>query len=128
MMSPLVSMWVAGMAIAPSLAHSHHAQPPLVVTLEDEHDLIAVDDAQLLEISGSAVGLLLELAEGGTHFLATLAGAQQADLIGLQACPLVHDIVGKVEILGNNKMKVILEILFRREMRLSKESFYHDGE
>ena len=56
------------------LVKSEHGEPPLVVTLQDEHHLVIVTDAQALEVSGSLVALLLEVLICELDFLTTFAG------------------------------------------------------
>ena len=45
------------------LAQCEHAEPPLVVSLQDEHDRVVLPYAQRQEVAGGLVGLLLQLAK-----------------------------------------------------------------
>ncbi len=74
MMSCLVSMWGGRDGYGTELVKSEHGEPPLVVTLQDEHHLVIVTDAQALEVSGSLVALLLEVLICELDFLTTFAG------------------------------------------------------
>ena len=95
------------------------------MALQDQHHLIAPADAELHVIGRHLIGLPLQVTEGGTHLLTPLTGPQQGQLVGPLLCPSIHDIVGKIEILGYDKLQMFLEILLRGEMSLLQKSFYH---
>jgi len=106
-------------------AQCHHRQPPLIVSLEDKHHLVAVPDAKALKVCRDAVGLLFELPEGGDDLLAALAGPYHAHLVGVLLCPSVHHVVGEVEMLGYLILQVLLELLLRSKVGLRQKFLYH---
>ena len=107
------------------LVEGEHAEPPLVVPLEDEHHLVAMAYAEALEVGGGAVGLVFQLREGGSHFLAPLAGPEEGELVGVLLCPRVHHVVGEVEVLGYLEVQVSLVVLLGGEAGLREKSLYH---
>ena len=100
------------------LMQSQHRDPPLVTTLEDEHNRIAPTNSQALEISGCLVALSFQLSEGGTEFNTFIVGPKQRQLIGGLCSPNIHNIVGEVEMLGNNKFQMLIVVLVGRERSL----------
>ena len=80
------------------------------MALQDEHDLIAARNAEAHEVCSRPVGLLFELPVRCPYLFSTLTGPEQTNLIGFYSCPFVHDIVGKVEVLGYYKVQVLLVI------------------
>ena len=92
------------------LVQGKHREPPLIVTLQDEHHLVAMTDAELLKVGCGLVGLLLQVLEGGSHLLTALAGPQQGHLVGSYLCPLIHHVVGEIEILWYPEMQILLEV------------------
>ena len=107
------------------LVEGEHAEPPLVVPLEDEHHLVAMAYAEALEVGGGAVGLVFQLREGGSHLLAPLAGPEEGELVGVLLCPRVHHVVGEVEVLGYLEVQVSLVVLLGGEAGLREKSLYH---
>ena len=80
------------------------------MALQDEHDLIAARNAEAHKVCSRPVGLLFELLKRCTDFLTSLTCPEQTNLIRFYSCPFVHDIVGKVEVLGYYKVQVLLVI------------------
>ncbi len=94
-----------------NLAQRQHHYPPLVAALQDEHHGVVLADAQRLQIAGRLVALLLQLSEGGTNLLALVVGPEQGQLVGCLLGPLVHHVVGEVEVLGDDELQVLVVVL-----------------
>ena len=102
----------------PYLVQGQHDHPPLVAAFQYEHHWVVLADAQRLQIGGSLVGLLSQLAEGGTYLLALIVSPQQGQTIGAFVSPHVHDVVGEVEVLRDDELQVLIVILNRRKLCL----------
>ena len=99
----------------PNLVQCEHHNPPLVAPFQDEHHRVALANAERHEVGGGLVRLLLQLPEGGANLFAQVVGPQQGQLVRCFLGPCIHHVVGKVEVLGNDKLQVIPIILYRRE-------------
>ena len=95
----------------PQLVQGQHDDPPLIASLEDEHHRVALADAQRLEIGGGLVALLLQLCEGGANLRTLVVGPEQGQLVGCFLGPLVHHVIGEVEVLGDDELEVLVVIL-----------------
>ena len=84
-----------------------------------------ITDAEGLEVRCSLVGLFLQFTKRGTNLGSLVVGPQQREFVGLLLCPRVNDIIGKIEILLDVEMQVLLEVFHRSEGGLRQESFYH---
>ena len=93
------------------LVETEHGEPPLIVTLQNEHHLIIVTDAETLEVSSSLVALLLQVLVCKTDFFATFTCPKQRHVVWFDLCPFVHHVVGKVEIFWYDKLQMLLEVL-----------------
>ncbi len=94
------------------LVESEHGKPPLIVALQDKHYLIIMTNAEALEIGSSLVALFFQILVCKTYLLATFTCPKQCNMVWLDFCPLVHYIVGKVEIFWYNELQMLLEVLF----------------
>ena len=56
------------------LAQGQHHNPPLVAALENQHDRVALADAQRLQVGCGLVALLFQLFEGGANLFALVVG------------------------------------------------------
>ncbi len=101
-----------------NLVERQHDDPPLIAPLEDEHDGIVLADAQREEIRGRLVRLLLELSVGGAYLVTQVVGPEDGELVGSFLSPHIHDVVGKIEILRNDKLQVLVIVFDRLEMGL----------
>ena len=90
---------------------TEHGEPPLIVTLQNQHHLIIVTDTETLEVSGSLVALLLQVLVCETDFLTSFACPKQRHVVWFDLCPFVHHVVGKVEIFWYDKLQMLLEVL-----------------
>ena len=93
------------------LVETEHGKPPLIVTLQNQHHLIIVTDAETLEVSSSLVALLLQVLVCKTDFFATFTCPKQGHVVWFDLCPFVHHVVGKVEIFWYDKLQMLLEVL-----------------
>ena len=93
------------------LVETEHGKPPLIVTLQNQHYLIIVTDAETLEVSGSLVALLFQVLVCETDFLTSFACPKQCHVVWFDLCPFVHHVVGKVEIFWYDKLQMLLEVL-----------------
>ena len=93
------------------LVETEHGKPPLIVTLQNQHHLIIVTDAETLEVSSSLVALLLQVLVCKTDFFATFTCPKQRHVVWFDLCPFVHHVVGKVEIFWYDKLQMLLEVL-----------------
>ena len=107
------------------LVQGQHDNPPLVATLQDEHHGVALADAKRLQIGGGLIALLFQLGEGGANLHALVVCPQQGQLLGGLLGPLIHHVVSKVEVLGDDELQMLIVILYRLEVRLFQKSFYH---
>ena len=82
-------------------------------------------NAELLEVSRRAVGLLLDIGKREAYLLAPLARPQQRQLVGSLLGPRIHHIVGEVEVLGYLKVQVLVVVGFRYKVSLRQKSFNH---
>ena len=93
------------------LVETEHGKPPLVMALQYEHYFVVVAYAETLEVCCSFVALLLQVLIGKTYLLATFTCPKQCNMVGFDLCPLVHYVVGKVEVFGDDKLQMLLEVL-----------------
>ena len=93
------------------LVETEHGKPPLIVTLQNQHHLIIVTDAETLEVSSSLVALLLQVLVCKTDFFATFTCPKQCHVVWFDLCPFVHHVIGKVEIFWYDKLQMLLEVL-----------------
>ena len=105
-----------------NLAQGEHYHPPLVAALQNEHHGVVLADAERHQVRRSLVRLLLQLGKRRAYLLALVVGPQQGQPVGLFLGPLVHHVVGEVEVLGDNELQVLVVILNRRERRLLQKS------
>ena len=102
----------------PQFVQRQHGQPPLIVAFQDEHHLVAVADTQALVVGCGLVGLLFQLLERETEFLAMLVGPQECRFVGRFFSPCVDDVVGEVEVFGNDELEMLPVVFLRREAGL----------
>ena len=88
------------------------------MTLQDEHHGIVFANAQRLQIAGSLIGLLFQLSIGGTYLFALVVGPQDGQLLWCLLCPRIHHVVGKVEVLWDDELQILIVILYRRKFGL----------
>ena len=88
------------------------------MTLQDEHHGVVLADAEALQIAGGLVALLLQLGKRRADFFALVVRPQQGQTVGFLLCPGIHHVVGKIEVLWNDKLQVLIVILDRRKRRL----------
>ena len=100
------------------LMERQHDDPPLIPTLEDEHDGIVLANSQREQVRSRLVRLLLELCIGGSDLVALVVGPKDGKLVGRLFSPHVHDVVGEIEILRNDKFQMFIIVLYRLEVGL----------
>ena len=107
------------------LAQGQHDHPPLIAALEDEHHGIVLADAETHQIGGSLITLLLQFTVGRADLVTLVIGPQDGQFLGGFLSPGVHHVVGEIKVLWDDKLQILIVILYRLKMRLLQKSFYH---
>ena len=107
------------------LMQGKHCKPPLITTFEDNHDHVAMSNAERGKVGCRLVAFAFDVGKRKKLFLTFVVGPDERHLVGLFLCPHVHHVVGEIKILGYVKMQIFPIILFRGKMGLRQESFYH---
>ena len=93
------------------LVQRHQNRPELQMAAQDEHDLIALADAQRMKQVGRAVAFLLQLPKGITNHRAGFIRPQHGQAVGLLYGDAVGHIVGKIEAFWPRDMEFFIEII-----------------
>ena len=79
------------------LVQSVDDEPELIMALEDQHHLVALFDADGLEIVGGASAFPLDLIEGEAALGLVLGDMQEGQLVGVLLGDGVHHVEGEIE-------------------------------
>ena len=88
-----------------------NAEPELYAPLQDKHHHVAATNAQLLEVGGRQVTVVLHVGKGVLVVFALVVGPEQGGFVGLLGSPTIYYIVGEVKLLGHANLQVAYEIL-----------------
>ena len=80
------------------LVERQHAEPELVMPLQDQHNGVALPDTQGFEIVGGLGGVFLHIAEGEAAVGAVVCHPQHSQLVGGFFGDGVHAVEGEVEL------------------------------
>ena len=79
------------------LVECQDAEPELYAPLEDKHHHVAATNAQLLEVGGRQVTVVLHVGKGVLAVFALVVGPEQGWFVGFFSSPCIHYVVGEVE-------------------------------
>ena len=99
-----------------------HRNPPLEATLLDEHHHVATLDTQASQVGSGLVAHPLKVIKGQLSLYPFIVCPQKGNLIWCHLCPSIHNIIGEVKVLGNNKLKVLRIIFLGNKGRLLQEA------
>lgn len=105
---------VAGHADRAELVEREDGEPELIVPFQHQQDHVALFDAVVGEHLGAFVGIELHLAEGEHPLLPRHVAPDHGAAVRLEAGDLVHHVVGKVEVVGDHRLKVVEHARFRQ--------------
>ena len=95
-----------------------HHYPPLITALQDQHHGVVLANAQRHQIRSSLICLLLQFSIRCANLFALIVCPEDGELLRCLLSPRIHHVVGKIEILWNDKLQILIVILNRRKRRL----------
>ena len=101
-----------GHADRAELVEREDGEPELIVPFQHQQDHVALFDAVVGEHLGAFVGIELHLAEGEHPLLPRHVAPDHGAAVRLEAGDLVHHVVGKVEVIGDHRLKVVEHAVF----------------
>ena len=107
------------------LTQGQHNHPPLIAALQDEHHRVVLADAETHQIGGRLITLLLQFAIGRADLVAQIVGPQESESLRGFLGPGVHHVVSEIKVLWDDKLQMLIVILYRLKMCLLQKSFYH---
>ena len=98
-----------------NFAQGQHGNPPFVLAFKDEHHHVAAANAQRLKVRCSTVALPFQIGKGEKAFASLLAHPNERRFIWCFGRPSIHHIVGKIKVIRNDELQVLVVIFCRRE-------------